>query len=68
MISFTCPSCGELLRASEELAGRETSCASCGTSTLVPIDLDCEGTIVAPYAKTITLEELQSLRKNLERA
>jgi DNA-directed RNA polymerase subunit RPC12/RpoP len=63
MINFTCSACGQALLAEETSAGSETSCPGCGAANLVPIDLECEDWYAAPDVQTITVEELQALRK-----
>jgi hypothetical protein len=64
MISFACPGCAGSFEVAEELAGKMVTCSGCGATTMVPIDLACEGDAASPDAETIPLAELEALRKD----
>jgi DNA-directed RNA polymerase subunit RPC12/RpoP len=65
MINFSCPRCGKGLEAKDNQAGTQVRCTACGVETLVPIDVLCEEGPIAPDAKTITLDELEAIKKGL---
>jgi hypothetical protein len=65
MITFTCPICAARLEAADDLAGSEMACGGCGTTTLVPIDLAFDSDPADAETRTITLKELQALRKSI---
>lgn len=66
MIRFICSSCGKALEVADDLGGCDYTCTGCGAATVVPLDMACEEDIqAAPDAETITLEELEALRRAL---
>jgi DNA-directed RNA polymerase subunit RPC12/RpoP len=66
MISFTCPGCGKKLETQDDLGGSETNCPACKTRITIPIDVAVEDEVpTSADAKTITLADLESLRKEL---
>lgn len=65
MITFTCSSCKKSLEAADDQAGLPFTCTECGFFTMVPIEFQCEGLPSSPEARTITMEELEELRREL---
>ncbi len=65
MIQFLCPGCGKALEADDARAGCMMRCEGCGGETVIPMDLACDDLPSEPGAPTITLEELESLRREL---
>lgn len=65
MITFTCSSCKKPLQAAEDQVGQSYTCEGCGFLTMVPIEFQCEGLPSSPDARTITMEELEELRREL---
>jgi hypothetical protein len=65
MISFVCPGCAGSFEVAEELAGKVTTCSAYGATTMVPIDLACDGDAAPPEAQTLPLAELEAMRKGL---
>lgn len=65
MIFFECPKCGKPLEASDELAGNTLGCQACGTICMVPVDVSCDDVGSTPDAATITMDELEALRREM---
>jgi hypothetical protein len=53
------------MEADEAQGGVETQCKECGAATLVPLDMACDDLPSSPDAKTITMEELEALRREV---
>jgi hypothetical protein len=65
MISVACPGCGGSFEVAEELVGKVITCSACEATTMVPIDLACDGDAAPPDAQTLPLAELEAMRKGL---
>lgn len=65
MITFSCPSCGNSLQVDDQQEGAEVRC-SCGAVVVVPVEVACDyGPASTPDAQTITMEELEALKREL---
>jgi hypothetical protein len=51
----------------DELAGEEVGCAQCGARTAAPFDLPYEGEWAPPENRTLTIAELEALKRELAR-
>ena len=67
MITCICPDCGGSWSVTDELAGEEVGCEQCGARTAAPFDLPYEGDCPPPENRTLTLAELEALKRGLAR-
>ncbi len=52
----------------DELAGEEVNCDRCGDRGVAPFDLACEDEWGRPEGPTLTLAELEALKRELARS
>ncbi len=67
MITCVCRACGGQWAVADELAGEEVSCDQCGARSVAPLELACEDEWARPEGPTLTLAELEALRRELAR-
>ena len=65
MITCVCPDCGGRWVVADELAGHDVGCAHCGGRTVAPIYLPCEDEGVPGDGATLTVAELEAIKKGL---